>query len=175
MKLVFQTDRQAMKDANWLFVLFEILVRLLGFGYGLIKEDFMQTVDQLMSNCSTVAISLCDVHRFPLSAGSLLDYTDRIRLCDLNLFLVQVLSDELGRDVALLFRRGNVRDPPFFRDQSQDTVGFRFGGLLPVFRHGFFALFFPLLVLRLELSPVGWLEVDFGRGLGAFFHGNGTE
>ena len=32
-----------------------------------------------------------------------------------------------------------------------------------------------LLVVCLELSPIGGLEVDFRRGLGAFFHGGWYE
>lgn len=170
-----------MKDANRLLVFLEILVRLFGFSNRLIKEDLMQTIDQLMGNRGTVAEGLCDFHRLPLSAGGLLDHTDRIRLCDLNLFLVQVFPHKLGRDIALLFRRGNVRDLPFFRDQSQDAVGFRFRGFLPVFGHVVFLLFLFLLLLLLlllvclELSPVGRFEVGFRRGLGAFFHGGGYE
>jgi hypothetical protein len=106
-----------MQHANRLLVLLKVLVRLLGLSDSLIEEDLVQTIDQLMGNRRTVAESLCDFYRFPLSAGSLLDYSHRIRLCDLNLFLVQVLSDKVARDVALLFRRGDVRDAPFLRDQ----------------------------------------------------------
>ena len=116
MELILQTDRQTMQHTNRLLVLLKILVRLLGFGNSLIEEDLVQTIDQLMSNRGAVAESLCDFHRLPLSTGSLLDHSHRIRLCDLNLFLVQVLSDKLARDVALFFRGGDVRDPPFFRD-----------------------------------------------------------
>jgi hypothetical protein len=178
MKLIFQTDRQAMQHTNRLLVLLEILVRLLGLSDSLIEEDLVQTIDQLMGDRSTVAESSCDLHRFPLSGGGLLDHAHRIRLCDLNLFLVQVLSDKVARNVALLFRRWDVRDPPFFRDESQDAVGFRFRGLLPVFGHGFLrllCLLLLLLVVCLELSPVGGLEVDFRRGLGAFIHEGGGQ
>jgi hypothetical protein len=165
-----------MQHANRLLVLLKVLVRLLGLSDSLIEEDLVQTIDQLMGNRRTVAESLCDFYRFPLSAGSLLDYSHRIRLCDLNLFLVQVLSDKVARDVALLFRRGDVRDAPFFWDESQNAVGFRFRGFLPVFGHGFLRLLCLLLLLLVvfsELSPVGGLEVDFRRGLGAFIHEGG--
>jgi hypothetical protein len=176
MELIFQTDRQAMQHTNRLLVLLKVLVRLLGLRNSLIEKDLVQTIDQLMGDRSTVAESSCDLHRFPLSGRDLLDHAHRIRLRDLNLFLVQVLSDKLARDVALLFRRWDVCDPPFFWDESQNAVGFRFRGFLPVFGHGFLrllCLLLLLLVVRLKLSPVGGLEVDFRRGLGAFIHEGG--
>lgn len=156
-----------MKRAEWLFMLGKVFVRLLRLLNGLIEEDLVEAVDNLVSDRSTVAEGLCHLNSGPLSTRSLFHYTHGIRLRNLNLFLIQILVDEGASDIALLFDGRDVGDTPFLRDRREDLIGLVLRGLFPAACH----FLLRVLSVCLDLAPIARLDVDFGRIFLTFLHG----